>query len=265
MALVPAYQMAGEMPEERRALPVLKVLYRNSSRIHEQGANDHDAIERVVAAESVDTSGGGEPLRESVRAVDWQGAEARFAALANGAPDEAFSQLQFAIQDEANVHRVVLAWRAWAMLDLSGQQHAQTMLRQSLRYCLDQEQHMRDKGQSRSSVREVLPRLLDEYDLLSKPLGDRQAEDGWVEDLAGTIVRGTREQAADSAADALAEGMDPEAVGEAISVAAASKTVRRRNRRGVCMAIRSVFMRQTRRTPGATSRGLAAVATKSPA
>jgi hypothetical protein len=69
-------------------------------------------------------------------------------------------------------------------------------------------------------VRNVLPRLFDEYHLLGKPLGDRQAEDSWVEQLARTIFSGTREQAATAAAGALAEGMHPENVGEAISLAA---------------------------------------------
>ena len=31
MALSPAFEMARELPEERRPLPVLKVLYRNAS------------------------------------------------------------------------------------------------------------------------------------------------------------------------------------------------------------------------------------------
>ena len=218
MALVPAYQMAGELPPERRALPVLKVLYRNTSRIHEQGANEHDVMQRVAAAESANTNG--EQLREAVRAVDWQGADSQFAATAQGTPGEAFNHLQFAVQDEVNVHRVVLAWRAWAMIDLTGQQYAHTMLRQSLLYCLDQEENIRDRGRTPSAVRDVLPRLLDEHRLLSKSLGDRPAEDGWMEELARSIVRGTREKAAEAAANALAEGIDPEAVGEAISMAA---------------------------------------------
>src|SRR5262249_40392422 len=37
MALAPAYHMARELPEDRRALPVLKVLYRNTNRIQEHG------------------------------------------------------------------------------------------------------------------------------------------------------------------------------------------------------------------------------------
>jgi hypothetical protein len=220
MALVPAYQMAGELPAQRRALPVLKVLYRNSSRIHDQEANDKDVLQHIHAEESLDTSGGGQQLQEAVRAVDWQGAESHFAALVKDSPDAAFNHLQLAVQDEVNVHRVVLAWRAWAMLDLSGQQYAHTLLRQSVRYCVDAERRLRDRNSPRSSVREILPRLLDQYGLSGKALGNRKADDSWVEQLARTIFSGTREQAADAAAAALAEGMQPEAVGEAISMAA---------------------------------------------
>lgn len=220
MALVPAYQMAGELPAERRALPVLKVLYRNSSRIHDQGAHDHDTLHPVVPADSVSLDSGGERLREKVREVDWQNAEARFASVVARSPEGAFNDLQFAVQDEANVHRVVLAWRAWATLDLSGEQYAHTMLRQSLRYCLDTEQEMRDRNRPHASIREVLPSLLDAYGLLGKPLGSRNADDAWSDQLAHTILRGTREQAAEAVAVALSEGFDPEQVGEAISMAA---------------------------------------------
>jgi len=220
MALLPAYQIAGELAPERQALPVLKVLYRNSSRIQEQGVHDHDILQPVKAAESVESGRGGELLREAVRAVDWEGAESRFAAIAKGPADEAYEQLQLTIQDEVDVHRVVLAWRAWAMLGLAGAEHAHTFLRQSVRYCLNTEQSLRDQKRPASQIRQVLPRLLDQYRLIGKALGNLEAEDGAVEQLAGTIFSGTREQAADAAAGALAEGMNPEAVGEAISIAA---------------------------------------------
>jgi hypothetical protein len=220
MALVPAYQIAQELPTERRALPVLKVLYRNSSRIQEQHVHFRDTLHPVNAAESVEPQRGGEQLREAVRAVDWEGAESCFAALAQGPIGEAYNHLQFTVQDEVNVHRVVLAWRAWAMLELTGMEHAHTLLRQSVRHCVDAEQRLRDKNTPRSDVRQVLPRLLDQYHLVGKPLGERQADDAWVEQLARTILTGTQEQAADASAAALAEGMHPEAVGEAISMAA---------------------------------------------
>jgi len=61
---------------------------------------------------------------------------------------------------------------------------------------------------------------MDEHNLLSKPTGNRKADDAWVEQLASTIFAGTREEAAEAVATALAEGFDPEAIGEAISVAA---------------------------------------------
>ena len=218
MALVPAYQMASELPSPSQALPVLKVLYRNSSRIQDQGAQRRDTLQPVDAGD-VAASTEREALREAVRQVDWEGAESRFAALAQGPAGEAFNHLQYTVQDEVNVHRVVLAWRAWAMLELSGQQYAHTLLRQSVRFCLDSEQNSRERNRQPSEVRQVLPRLLDEYRLLSSPLGDQTADDDWVEHLARTIFSATREGAADAAAAALAEGISPEAVGEAISLA----------------------------------------------
>jgi hypothetical protein len=220
MALVPAYRMAGELPSDRQALPVLKVLYRNSSRIQEQQAGERDTLHHVHAAESIEPGRGGELLRDAVRAVDRDGAEARFATIAAGPANEAFDQLQLIVQDEVNVHRVVLAWRAWAMLELSGQQYAHTLLRQSVQFCVDSEQEHRNRNHPTPTVREAFPRLLDGHRLLTRPLGDRKAEDGWVEQLAHAIFSGTQEQAAAAAAAALAEGFAPEAVGEAISMAA---------------------------------------------
>ncbi|MCA9101300.1 MAG: hypothetical protein KDA63_09130, partial [Planctomycetales bacterium] len=82
------------------------------------------------------------------------------------------------------------------------------------------ERDMRDRGQSTSPVRDVLPQLLDEYHLLDRPLGQRKGDDVWTEQLAVTICRGSREQAAEAAAAALSEGFDPEAIGEAMSLAA---------------------------------------------
>jgi len=220
MALAPAYQIAAELPAERKSLPVLKVLYRNSSRIQDQKFQHHDTLNPVAPAAAVDLRHGGEQLRDAVRAVDWEMAESRFASLTKGPLGEAYNHLQFSIQDEVDVHRVVLAWRAWVMMGLSGEEHAHTLLRQSVRYCLSTEQQLRDNHRATSDLRNVLPRLLDEHHLVGKPLGARQAEDSWVEQLAGTIFAGKREDAAAAAAGALAEGMHPECVGEAISLAA---------------------------------------------
>ncbi len=71
-----------------------------------------------------------------------------------------------------------------------------------------------------ASVRTLVPRLLDQHHVLSRATGTRSADDRWVDTFSQTIFRGTPEQAADAAAAALAEGMDPTAIGEAISLAA---------------------------------------------
>ena len=219
MALMPALQMADELAAERKPLPVLKVLYRNSSRIQEQGASHKDALHPIAADERSNVAGGA-PLRDAVRAVDWQQAETQFAALAQGSVGEAFNHLQYEVQDEVDVHRVVLSWRAWAMLDVTGKRYAEPLLRQSVRYCLDVEQRMRDNTYTPSPIRDLLPQLLDVHKLPRTVLGQRKADDSWVEQLASTVFSGTRQQAAEAVAAALAEGFDPEAIGEAISLAA---------------------------------------------
>ena len=197
MALAPALHIAGELPTERRALPVLKVIYRNSARIHEQGKNDHDTLQPIEAHAAADPLLSGEQLRDAVRAVDWQRAESQFAARVAASPEDAFNDLQFAVEDENDVHRVVFSWRAWVMLDLAGEEYAQTLLRQSVRYCLDVEQRMHEKNYPESKVRELLPRLLDEYKLLGVKLGTREADDQWTEQLAQTVFTGSHEEAAD--------------------------------------------------------------------
>jgi hypothetical protein len=220
MALVPAFKMAGELPSERRPLPVLKVLYRNSSRIQEQHVDHHDTLEPVEAAQAVEPGRRSEWLRDAIRANDLHNAEARFAAIATSPAIDAFNALQLALEDDINVHRVVLAWRSWAMLDLTGQEYANTLLRQSVRFCIDSERNDRQYKHPTPEVRAVLPRVMDQHHLAGKELGNRRADDAQVEQLAQAIFAGTREQAADATGAALADGMDPESVGEAISIAA---------------------------------------------
>ena len=61
---------------------------------------------------------------------------------------------------------------------------------------------------------------MDEHRLLDRTLGDRVGDDAWIDTLASTIFRGERGDAAGAVAEALAEGYSPEAVGEALSIAA---------------------------------------------
>ena len=147
MALAPAYQMSRELPQTHQALPVLKVLYRNSARMQEQGGRENEVLHLVEAAAlppDVQKGREGEALRDATRSGDMDRAERTFAALAKGPEGEAFNHLLWAVQDEVDVHRVVLAWRAWALLDLAGKEQAHTLLRQSVRYCVSSERQRID-------------------------------------------------------------------------------------------------------------------------
>jgi hypothetical protein len=62
--------------------------------------------------------------------------------------------------------------------------------------------------------------MLEEHRLLEKEPGSRLPDDPWVEQLAMSIFKATPPQAAELAASALADGIAPEAVGEAICLAA---------------------------------------------
>ena len=84
MALAPAYQMAQELPEAQRALPVLKVLYRNTNHIQQMGGRTHETLHPVEPAASPGDRPGAEALREATRRQDMDGAERTFAALARG-------------------------------------------------------------------------------------------------------------------------------------------------------------------------------------
>src|SRR5215472_16896490 len=75
MALTPSFQMARELPEERRPLPVLKVLYRNTQRIQEHGGRKSEVLHPVAATELPQDRPSGEALRYTTRQADMDGAE----------------------------------------------------------------------------------------------------------------------------------------------------------------------------------------------
>ncbi len=77
--------------------------------------------------------------------------------MAKGPIGEAYNHLQFAVQDEVDVHRVVLAWRAWDSLDLTGHEHAHTLLRQSVRYCVDSEKRWMERNMAEYKARVEIP------------------------------------------------------------------------------------------------------------
>jgi hypothetical protein len=219
MALAPAYRMAlAEPAGPRQMVPILKVLYRNTKQIHEHDGED-DVLQHVEPTDQI-RAASGQQLRDLVRHADMNQAERAFAGMVDSTPDEAFNALQLAIQDDLNVHRVVLVWRAWALLPLTGPQHAHTMLRQSVRFCVDSEQQRISKGQPEPAIRQALPKLIDQYRLFDVDIGRRQGEDAWLDHLVDTIYLGSQQDAAEAVAAALAEGFAPSAVAEAISLAA---------------------------------------------
>ncbi len=222
MALSPALAMSQELPERAALLPVLKVLYRNTARIQKQGGHEHEheVLHPISAAPIPEGVDRGQWLQSATRSADFDRAEKAFAALAAGPIGEAYNHLQFSVQDEVDVHRIVLAWRAWEMLDIAGWEHAHTLLRQSVRYCVDSENRIQSRNLQPSPIRKLLPTLLDEHSLMGRRLGTVDPGAEWVDETARTICLGTPEEAAELVAAALADGISPESIGEAISLAA---------------------------------------------
>src|SRR5206468_1398145 len=109
--------------------------------------------------------------------------------------------------------------RAWTLAGIIGMEYAQVLLRQSVRYCV---QNLRGDATTRTrpAAHTLLPKLFDQYKLAGRAAGTKPAEDGWVEKMSQTIFGSAPEQAADAVAAALAEGIAPDAVGEALSLAA---------------------------------------------
>lgn len=227
MAMLPAYHMSSELPSERRSLPVLKVLYRNATRLQEQGGRKNEVLHAIKPAALAEGQVPAESLRDAVHRRDVNAAEGALAAAAARSADDAFNDLLATVEEATDVHRIVLAYRSYDMLGLVGRQQAETMLRQSVRYCVKNEEWAANRAQPRT----LLPKVLDQYGLVGKPRGTKQADDAWIESMSQTIFNSTPEQAADAVAAALAEGMSPEAVGEAISVAANQLVLRDSGRR----------------------------------
>ncbi len=217
MALSPAFAMARELPTERQALPVFKVLYRNTNRIQEFGGRMREVLKRVAPVDTRRVRPTGELLRDEIRRRDTAAAERTLAALAND-PPAAFNELLYAVHDNTEVHRIVLPYRAWDLLDIVGKEHAHTLLRQSVRYCVKAESWPRNA--TWDEPRTLLPRLLEEHHLLGRKPGAKPAEDGWVDQMVQTIMKSSPAQAAAAVAAALAEGIAPDALGEAIALVA---------------------------------------------
>ena len=210
MALAPALHMSKELAGAQAALPVFKVLFRNTNRIQERGGRASEVLRTVTP------SGGN--LADSIHGRDAAGAERALAGLHGNSFDAAFNELLSVVQDSGDVHRVVMPYRAWDLLELIGRDHALTMLRQSVRYCVKQEDW--SNRSPHNEPRTLLPALLEKHGLLAKQAGTRVGDDGWIDGFVKTLFSASPAEAAEAAASALAEGIAPAAVGEAISLTA---------------------------------------------
>ncbi|MFO0985107.1 MAG: hypothetical protein U1E76_25835 [Planctomycetota bacterium] len=103
------------------------------------------------------------------------------------------------------------------MLDLVGSEHAHTLLRQSVHYCVKGEEVAKKYY---GDLAQVLAGVLERHHLNERELGERDAEDAWVGELSATLFQATPEQAADAVGGALASGYSRAVISEAISLTA---------------------------------------------
>ncbi|MBI2825094.1 MAG: hypothetical protein HYX69_10450 [Planctomycetia bacterium] len=225
MAMLPALDMSRLLAGGRQPLPVLKVLYRNAQQIQNVGGASKTTLEALHAADHASDGDLGVQIRDACRKVDVDRGE-KLLATVGDSPLDAFNALQPAIQDDLNVHRFVFAHRTYGLVGLLGKEYSYSLLRQCVRLCADHERMRIEHKQAESPIRAILPKLLDQFKLAGKSLGKRDPGDAAVDELARTIYEGPRERAAEAVAAALADGIDPEVIGEAISLASNSYVLR---------------------------------------
>ena len=276
MALAPAYHMARELPEDRRALPVLKVLYRNTNRIQEHGGRASEVLHTVKPGVLSAGHDSGEALRDAVRSKDMNEAERTFAAIAAVSPDEAFNSLLVAVEDETEVHRVVLPYRAWELLDVVGKEQAHTMLRQSVRYCVKSRTRLgghsaetdADPHPLAATVRPAPPAEdVPRHEAARRRVGRVDVQD----DLRVEPVRRPprpsprRWPRGSTRATSARRSHWPRISSSSATPAAPSAGPRRASRRGASTATRSASTPATRSTPGGTCRAWSTRGTRPPA
>ena len=218
MAIVPALAMAGQLSGNAAALPLFKVLHRNSRQIEAGGGRHRDSLKPVEPAASTE----GE-IRSRLLAAGRKGAfdsaEAMFANVAAKAPEAAFHAIQPLVRDNIDVHQVVLAYRSWDMLRLTGEENAHVLLRQALRHCIDRDEGRRARGRSAPAIRTLLPELTEAHGLNRPKKSTRRLEREQLHELAQFIFSSGRDEAARRVAAELGGGVSREDIGEALSLA----------------------------------------------
>ena len=219
MAIVPALAMAERMTGNAAAVPLFKVLHRNTTQIQAGGGRSKEVLRRVEHATPTD-----DEIRSRLLAAGRKGAfdsaEAMFAGVAKLGPDAAFRALQPLVRDNIDVHQVVLAYRSWDMMRLTGEENAHVLLRQALRHCIDRDEGRRRRGRSAPSIRTLLPELMDAYGLNRPSTPKRRLDRKELDELAQFIFASGKDEAARRVAAELAAGVSRDDIGEALSLAA---------------------------------------------
>ncbi len=219
MALVPSLSLAGRLSGNRAALPVFKVLHRNASRIQAVGGRAREVLQPVPPPPSTEGNAAARLLAAG-RHGEFDAAEAALARAAARGPGAGFAALQPLIRDNIDVHQVVLAYRSWDMMRLTGEQNASVMLRQTMRQCVDRDEGRRMRGRPAPSIRSLLPQLVEEHRLDRDIAAAKRLEAHEMDELAQRIFTSGRDAAAGLVAARLSAGVSREDIGEALSLAA---------------------------------------------
>jgi len=231
MALAPAWSMAneeGNRPES--ALPVLKVLYRNANRLKERGPGPDTMGPLPPVPVSTDNADSAS-VRDAARAKNLQKADQVFAPFANQGPNFGLDALMEMVDDGAEVHRTVLVAKSLELSGFVGTLNAHTLLRQSVHYCVKNEASVGYIQQS-LELRQVIPTLLERHHLLTPSKGGRRMDDAWISGFSRTVLGSNPAAAAEAVALALAEGIHPEDIGEALALGSNHLVLRDKGRQG---------------------------------
>ncbi|MEZ6040723.1 MAG: hypothetical protein R3C20_09460 [Planctomycetaceae bacterium] len=221
MAMAPALEMSKRLPTHLAPLPVFKVLYRNTDRIQQFGGRDAEVLHQLDPP--VVTVNGGN-LQEAIVNGETSQSEHILRQLISDSPVDALNALVPLVLHNPEVHRTVLPFRAWDMQRIVGTEHAMTLLRQSLHYCLAQPQIYQREAWKKNG--DLLTSLLDEFRLLQNPPGSRMADDAKLEELTEYFSTCQPDDAARAAAMTLSEGFHPSVIAEAVSLAATRLVLR---------------------------------------
>ncbi len=225
MAMAPAYQMTRELPSNKSLLPVLKVLYRSTNQIQAKGGKAAETLHNLEASPDAMSGSFASNLRDAARRGDMSTSESIFDVAFQQSPKQAYDAIQALAHDDTDVHRVVLTYRAWDLLGLTGMEYAHTSLRQTVHYAVTTEARRIKAGYPESGIRKTLPLLIDRYRLTDIKFGRKTGDDKWINELCSTMLNSSPDDSANAMAHAIQDGYSHASVGEALSLASTRRVL----------------------------------------